>query len=391
VPEPQEQVDETEQREQRADADHGLEGEPHHVDRRLIGQRHDVQALDDRVRVMEGEDRQQPGDLDAPDDRVPVIQAEQVLGGALGGVREPFHRGQLDRLVDRHVTGRPVTDDDLKRRGDAGGRHRDAERGALVAAAPAAQERPRVRAAEQEAADDVGGEVHVDVLAPEQRVVEQRLPRVHVDRAAAAEGETGRVVHPAVDRDDEERARHAGDGDRNAAREMRPRLKPVPPISINTYEYGFEEEGEALKREAEPEHVTEVLHPHRPQQPELEGQDRAGDDAHREQREHDPRPAFRQHAVERIAGAEVAVLGEKHEYGEGDAEAHERDVHGQRERLQLPRLVQIVLVHVHVGKPTSLLLHVVVAGPRNETSGVTSVPILTLGRCRNINPLLTHS
>jgi hypothetical protein len=278
---------------------------------------------------VEGEDRQQAGDFDAPDDRVPVVQAEQMLGGTLGGVRESFHRGQLDGLVNRHVPGRPVTDDDLKRRGDAGGGQRDAERGALVAAAPAAQERPRVRAAEQEAADDVGGEVHVDVLAPEQRVVEQRLPRVHVDRAAILEGEPGRVVHPAVDRDDEQRAGHARDGDRNAAREVRPRLKPVPAIRINTYKYGFEEEGEALQRKAEPEHVTEVLHPHRPQQPELEGQDRAGDDAHREQREHDPRPAFRQRAIERIAGAQVAVLGEKHQYGEGNAEAHERDVHRQ--------------------------------------------------------------
>jgi hypothetical protein len=311
---------------------------------------------------VEGEDRQQAGDLDAPDDALPVVEAEQVLGGALRGVRESFHRGQLDRLVDRYVAGRPVTDDDLKRRGDAGGRHRDAERGALVAAASAAQERPRVRAAEQETADDEGGEVHVDVLAPEQRVVEQRLPRVHVDRAAVAEGEPGRVVHPAVDGDDEQRAGHARDGDRDPAQKVRPRLEPVPAIGINPDKDGFEEEGETLQREAEPEHVPEVLHPHRPQQPQLEGQDRAGHDAHREQREHDPRPAFRQRPVERIAAAQVAVFGEQDEHGERDAEAHERNVHRQGECLHLPRLEQIVLVHVHESQLRHPLLRVVVAG-----------------------------
>jgi len=62
---------------------------------------------------VEGEDRKQPGDLDAPDDGLPVVEAEQVLGGAPRGVRESLHRGQLDGLVDRHVAGRPVTDDDL--------------------------------------------------------------------------------------------------------------------------------------------------------------------------------------------------------------------------------------------------------------------------------------
>src|SRR6201986_4716601 len=52
----------------------------------------------------------------------------------------------------------------LPRRRDGGGRHRDAEGGPLVPPAPSAQHRPRVHPRQQEAADDVGREVHVRVL-----------------------------------------------------------------------------------------------------------------------------------------------------------------------------------------------------------------------------------
>ena len=322
-----------------------------------------LEAFDDGVRVMEGEQRQQPGDVDAPDDRVPVVPAEQVLGGAPGGLCQAFHRGELDRLVGRDVAGRPVADDHLQRRGDARGGHRDAERRPLVAAAAAPQERPGVGAGEQEAGHDVGGEVHVRVLAVEHRVGEQRLPWVHVGRPAVGQGEPGRVIHPGVDGDDEERAGDAGDRDREAGQEVRPRREPVPAVGVDADEDGFEEEREALEREAEAEHVPEVLHPHRPQQPEFERQDRAGDDAHGEQREHDPRPAPGERAVELVAGSQVPVFGDEDENGERDAETHQRDVHGERERLHLPRLEQVVLVHAHRDLPYAGLLRAVVAGP----------------------------
>jgi hypothetical protein len=278
---------------------------------------------------VEGEDGQQAGDLDAVDDRVAVVPAEQVLGGAPGGLREAFDRGELDRLVGSHVAGRPVPDDHLERRGDARGRHGDAERRALVAAAAAPQERPGVGAGEQETAHDIGGEVHVGVLAVEHRVGEQRPPGVHVGRAAVDQREPGGVVHPGVDRDDEERAGDAGHRDREAGQEVRSGRQPVPAVGVDPDEDGFEEEGETLKREAEPEHVPEVLHPHRPQQAEFEGQDRAGDDAHREQRQHDPRPAPGQRAVELVTGAEVTVFGDEDENRERDAEADQGDVNGQ--------------------------------------------------------------
>ena len=321
---------------------------------------------------MEGEQRQQPGDVDAPDDRVPVVPAEQVLGGAPGGLCQAFHRGELDRLVGRDVAGRPVADDHLQRRGDARGGHRDAERRPLVAAAAAPQERPGVGAGEQEAGHDVGGEVHVRVLAVEHRVGEQRLPWVHVGRPAVGQGEPGRVVHPGVDGDDEERAGDAGDRDREAGQEVRPRREPVPAVGVDADEDGFEEEREALEREAEAEHVPEVLHPHRPQQPEFERQDRAGDDAHGEQREHDPRPASGERAVELVAGSQVAVFGDEDENGERDAKTHQRNVHGERERLHLARLEQVVLVHAHRDLPYAGLLRAVVAGP---SFGSATLPV----------------
>jgi hypothetical protein len=341
------QVDKAEQGEQGADTDHGLEREPHHVDRRLVGERDDVEALDDGVRVVEGEERQQAGDFYAVDDRVPVVPAEQVLGRAPGGCREAFYRGELGRLVRGHVAGRPVADDDLERRGDGRGCHGDAECGALVAAAAAAQERPGVGAGDQEAAHDEGGEVHVRVLAVEHRVGEQRLPGVDVRGPPIDQGEPGGMVHPGVDRDDEERAGDAGHRDRDAGQEVRPGAQPVPAVGVDPDKDGLKEEGEALQREAEPEHVAEVLHPHWPQQSELERQDRAGDDAHREEGEHDPRPAPGERAVERVAGVQVAVFGDEDKNWERDAEADKRYVHGQREGLHLSRFEQVVLVHSH--------------------------------------------
>jgi hypothetical protein len=88
---PQEQVHHAEERQQRADAHHCLEGQPHHVDRRLIRERDDVQALHRGVRVVVGEQGQQPRDLDAPDHRVPVVPAQEVLGGSLRGAGQALH------------------------------------------------------------------------------------------------------------------------------------------------------------------------------------------------------------------------------------------------------------------------------------------------------------
>ena len=68
-------------------------------------------------------------------------------------------------------------------------------------------------------------------------------------------------------------------------------------------------------------------------------------------REHDPRPPPRERPEEFVARPQVPPLGEQHEHGKRDPEADERDVHGQRQRLHLPRFEQIVLVHVHREPP----------------------------------------
>jgi hypothetical protein len=112
-----------------------------------------------------------------------------------------------------------------------------------------------------------------------------------VGRPAVDEGEAGRVVHPPVDRDDEQRSRHAGDRDGDAAQEVESGRNPVPSIRINPDKDGFDEEGEPFQGEAETEDVPEVLDPHRPEQAQFEAQDGPRHDPDREQREHDPRPA----------------------------------------------------------------------------------------------------
>src|SRR2546425_7390530 len=58
-----------------------------------------------------------------------------------------------------------------------------------------------------------------------------------------------------------------------------------------------------FEHEAQPEHVAEGGHETRPLQAELEAEDRTRDDADREQREHHLRPAPRERAEERVAGA----------------------------------------------------------------------------------------
>ena len=84
----------------------------------------------------------------------------------------------------------------------------------------------------------------------------------------------------------------------------------------------------------------------RPEQAHLEAEDRPGDDADGEQRHHHLRPAPRQRPVELIARAQIEPLDEQHQRRECDPEADERDVHRERQRLHLPRLQQVVLVHL---------------------------------------------
>ena len=182
-------------------------------------------------------------------------------------------------------------------------------------------------------------------FVPEIAVAEQRRQRVHVHGLAIPEREAAWMVHPGVDRDHHQRAGETGDCDRDPAREMRARGQAVPPIDVDANEDRLDEERETLEREAESEDAPERGREVGPQQAHLEAQDRAGDHAHREQRDHHLRPALRQRAVERIARAEVQPLRQQHHRRERDPEAHQWDVHRKRQRLHLSRLQQIGLLY----------------------------------------------
>ena len=176
-------------------------------------------------------------------------------------------------------------------------------------------------------------------------VAEERGDRIHVDHTAALEAEPRRVLHPRVHRQDHERARDPRDGDRNAAQEVQSRRQPVPAVDVDRDEDRLDEERDALEREPQAEHRSEPGHEARPQQPHLEAENRPGHHAHSEQREHRLRPALGELPIERVARAQVKPLDQEDKRRERDPEAHDRDVHRERERLHLTRLQEVLLVH----------------------------------------------
>ncbi len=179
---------------------------------------------------------------------------------------------------------------------------------------------------------------------------------------AGLQVESGRMVHPAVDGDNRQGSGHAGDRDRDSCQEVRAGRQAVPAVHVDPDEDRLQEEREPLDREPEAEHAPERRHEARPEQPELEAEDRSGDHTDREQRDEDPRPAPRERQVDGVAAAEPEPFGEKHHDGKGDREADERDVHDERERLHLARLERVVLIRgdqdtgVEEGRSDGLIL-----------------------------------
>ena len=155
----------------------------------------------------------------------------------------------------------------------------------------------------------------------------------------------GRVLHPAVDADHHQRAAEAGDHDRDPGEHVRARRQAVPAVDVDRDEDRLDEEREALERERQAEDVAVGGHELRPQQPELEREDRPRHDADREQGDHRLRPAAGEREQQRVAAAAAEPLHPQDERRERDAEAHERDVDRERQRLHLPRLEQILLLN----------------------------------------------
>jgi len=83
-----------------------------------------------------------------------------------------------------------------------------------------------------------------------------------------------------------------------------------------------------------------------PEEAQLEAQDRPGHDPGGEQGRHHLRPAPRQRPIELIARSQVEPLDKQHHRRKRDPEADKRDVHREGQRLHLPGLQQIVLLHL---------------------------------------------
>jgi hypothetical protein len=150
-------------------------------------------------------------------------------------------------------------------------------------------------------------------------------------------GEALRLVHPRVDRDDREGAADAGDHDRHAGPEVRPRREPVPAEDVDRDEDRLEEEADPLDREQDAEHLAEAAGELGPQQPELERDHGAGDRADRERHRDHLRPAPREQQRVGVVVAEAAVVGDQHDRRERHAQAREDDVEAERERHLAPR------------------------------------------------------
>ena len=133
--------------------------------------------------------------------------------------------------------------------------------------------------------------------------------------------------------------------DRDPGQHVRARRQAVPAVDVDRDEDRLDEEREALEREREAEDVAVGGHELRPQEPELEREDRPGHDADGEQADHRLRPAPGERHEQRVATAPAEPLEAEHERRERHAEADERDVDGERQRLHLPRLEQVLLVH----------------------------------------------
>jgi hypothetical protein len=97
APPPQdEQVDDRQEREQRADADHRLEREAGDVDRWPVDRGHRVQTPHRVVEGMERQQREQVRDRDPEGDPPVVVPAEDVLGRAPGGLRQALQANESD-------------------------------------------------------------------------------------------------------------------------------------------------------------------------------------------------------------------------------------------------------------------------------------------------------
>ena len=264
-----------------------------------------IHALDRRLRIVVGEDRQQVRDLDAADDLLLLIVGipKQRQWGARRRFVQALHRGQLQRLVLRHHDGDEITRDELDRHHDRGEGKPDREALAVVFVTTPLEHADGIDGGDGEARADECGKQHVGVLR-RKRGVEHRGDRIDVsDRAVGIELEARGRVHPRIRRDDEEGREEAADHERDSAEEVRTWCQPIPSVQVDREEDRFDEEGEPLQAEGHADDAAGELHEARPKQAELEGQHRAGDGADAERHRKGLRPGAGELAIDLIACA----------------------------------------------------------------------------------------
>ncbi len=169
---------------------------------------------------------------------------------------------------------------------------------------------------------------HVDHLCRGGRGQEGRK-RLRADDPPVDLPHSARDVHPRVRGDDEQGRQGARDGDRDHRQPVSPGGQALPPVEVQADEDRLDEEREALEGERQAERSAVAGHERRPQQAELEGEDRSRHRADREHHGEGPCPLAGEGEPDRVARPDPATFGVEQQPGHAHPEDREADVEGQ--------------------------------------------------------------
>src|ERR1700682_6271625 len=108
------------------------------------------------------------------------------------------------------------------------------------------------------------------------------------------------------------------------------RTEPLPAIEVEPEEDRLDEKGETFSRERKAEDAARERHEARPEESELEGQNRAGDCADGEEDSKRLRPPAGKHHPGFIVSPQGEALSHRHEQWHPNAEDGENDMEPQR-------------------------------------------------------------
>jgi len=112
---------------------------------------------------------------------------------------------------------------------------------------------------------------------------------------------------------------------------METRRQPAPAVEVDADEDRLQEEGDAFDRKTDAENVAEPAHHARPEDPELEGEDRSCHGTYSELDRHDNRPAASQTQRRRIVAAKPDAFHQHGKERETHPEWNQDDVVAERE------------------------------------------------------------